>query len=117
MAETITVNSVDRSGVIQRKNVEWVESAYLGEIGQGRLVIDDAAGSITVPGFKAITVEQSSSTPSRIFTGYAGRKGIRRGETYQAGASREYEVSTFDLNDLLRRKVIRQAGGMRKSVV
>jgi hypothetical protein len=116
MAETITVNAVDRSGVIQRKNVEWAESAYLGEAAEGRFQIDDAAGTISIPGHKAITVVQSSSTPARIFTGYVGRKGIRRGETYTVGASREIEVATRDLNDLLRRHIIQgdgQAGGNR----
>lgn len=111
MTETITVNAVDRSGVIQRKNVELVESAYLGEVGAGRFQVDDAAGTIDIPGWKAITVEQSSSTPARIFTGYTGRKGIRRGETYQTGAGREIDVSTYDLNDLLRRHVIRKRTG------
>jgi hypothetical protein len=113
MTETITVNGVDRSSVIRRENVELVEHAYLGEVGQGRLQIDDAAGTITVPGFKDITVVQSDSTPSRIFTGFAHRKGIRRGETYSVGASREYGLATLDGNDLLRRRIIRGTDGKR----
>jgi len=111
MAETITVNAVDRSGVIPRKDVEWAESAYLGEVGEGHLLIQDDAGTIDVPGHKAVSVDQSSSTPARIFTGFTGRKGLKRGETYSTGAGREVSITVQDLNVLLNRIIIRRATG------
>ena len=114
MTETITVNGVNRSSAIQRKNLELAEHAYLGDIGQGHIQIDDAAGTITVPGYKDIIATQDASTPSRIFTGFAHHKRIRRGETYTIGASREYDVTVIDGNDLLRRRIIRGPDGKRQ---
>lgn len=111
MTHNVTVNGVNRSDVITRTNFEWAESAYLGEVGQGRLVIDDEAGDIVVPGFKGIHANETASTPARIFTGFAGRKSIRRGVSYRTEASREYEVATLDGNDILRRHVLHRRSG------
>ncbi len=114
MAETILVDGVDRSDVVHREDCEWAESAYLGETGEGKVVIHDDAGTITAAGFKDVTVEQSSSTPARIMTAFVGKKTIRRG-SFLANfeTSREYSFATKDGNDLLGRLKIRAAAGNR----
>jgi hypothetical protein len=111
MAVSITVNGVDRSGVIKRTEFECVEHAYLGEVGQGRFTLDDEAGLIAIVGWKPIVVEDSAA---RIFTGFAHRKDIRRG-FFEAAAGREVTVATLDGNDLLRRRIIRGRDGKRRA--
>ena len=108
MTQTITVNETDRSSLVQRQNVEWAKSAYLGEVASGRLQVDDAAGTIVIPAHKEVNVEQDLSDFPRIFTGFTRSRKIRRGQTYTVGASREIDVQTVDGNDLLKRLVIRQ---------
>jgi hypothetical protein len=107
MSQTITVDGNDRSGVIPRETVEWVEYANVGEIGEGKFTIEDTAGSIEAKGFKDVIATESAASPTRLFTGFAGRKRIVRGPTTNRGASRDIEVGTMDANDLLTRIVIR----------
>lgn len=114
MAQTTTIDGVARTGVIVRSECEWGESAYLGEIGQGRLRINDADGTISVVGHKTIVTEQSSTAAwPRLYTGFVGRKTMGRGETYVMGAGREITVTTKDGNDLLTRHIIRGTDGKR----
>lgn len=112
MTHNITINGTNRSGVIKRLNFDFAESAYLGEVGQGRIVLEDEVGTIVVPGFKFIHANETDSTPPRIFTGFSHRKGIRRG-VFRTGASREYEITTLDGNDLLRRRIMRGTDAKR----
>ena len=116
MTQTTTIDGVSRTSVIKRSECEWSESAYLGEVGTGRLRIDDDAGTITVVGHKTIVTEQSATTAwPRLFTGFVGRKTYGRGDQYVTGASREISVETKDANDLLARLKITGTDGNRKS--
>lgn len=114
MTQTTTIDAVARTTVIKRDRCEWVEHAYLGEVGSGTVVIHDDAGSIAVVGHKTIITEQSACASwPRLFTGFVGSKTFGRGETYQTGAGREIRVSTRDGNDLLARYVISGSDGNR----
>jgi len=119
MTQTITLNGVDRSGVIRRKTCTWSESAYLGEVGTGSFTIDDDSGNISAVGWKTISVDQTAGTqPDRIATGFVGAKSIQRSadEDMGTGATgRKLVVSTKDLNDLLTRIVIWDTDGKRPS--
>ncbi len=112
MTQTTTIDGTSRTSVVKRNKCEWAESAYLGEVGTGSLMIHDDVGDIAVVGHKTIDTEQSacSSWPP-LFVGFVGRKTFGRGETYTSGAGREITVSTKDGNDLLNRKVARFSGG------
>jgi hypothetical protein len=107
---SITLNGIDRGGVIKRENVELMTCAYLGEVGRGSVVIDDTAGSISIPAYKAAAVLDDDSTPDDVFHGFTHAKQISRGESLRTGAARKYRVELVDGNDLLRRKVIRKTG-------
>src|SRR3990167_4304949 len=115
MAETITVNGVSLTGTVPAESVEWAESAYLGEMAEGHFTYDDVAGTKSFPGFKTISVEQSESSNARIFTGFVGRKKRNRGKATVLTTGREIAVSTYDLNDLLRRRAIWETDDNRAS--
>ncbi|MBV9872498.1 MAG: hypothetical protein JO214_17940, partial [Frankiaceae bacterium] len=114
MAETISVDGVDRSSVVHREDCVWAESAYLGETGEGNVVYHDDAGTLTEKGRKDVVVEQDASDPARIMTGFVGKKSIKAGG-YRSNpsTSREYAFGTFDGNDLLSRLKIRADIGNR----
>lgn len=116
MTQTTTIDGTSRTSVIKRNRCEWVEHAYLGEIGQGTVVIHDDAGNISVTGHKTIVTEQSATSSwPRIFTGFVSRKTFSRGDLFMTGASREITVSTKDANDLLTRYIITGSDGNRSS--
>lgn len=110
MTETITVNAVDRSSAIDRTTVEWADSAYLGEANSSSFIVDDTAGTVVIPSHKAVTVVQSSSTPSRIYSGFTVKKDIARADRHIVGVARQIRVTVVDGNDLLHRKIIRNVG-------
>lgn len=119
MAETTTVAGVDRTSVVDPRHVDFAESAYLGETLEGSFIVNDTAGSLVIPAHKPVVVEQSSTTPSRIFSGFVRSKKIGRSvnpsEVHPMGASRAIRVGTVDANSLLRRKIIRRYSGMTKA--
>lgn len=110
MAQTIIVNGVDRSGSIDRKKVVWAQSAYLCEIGAGKLVIDDHVGNIVVPAYKDVTVDQDDCATPRIQTGFTHLKKTSRLKDKPVGIGRSIEIALLDGNELLRRLVIRKVG-------
>ena len=109
MAETITVDGVSVGGSIPPESVEWAESAYLGEVGEGHFTYEDTIGTKAFTGHKSISVTQSASSNSRIYTGFVATKTIRRGATTNRGAQRDITVGTKDLNDLLQRRIFAQS--------
>jgi hypothetical protein len=115
MAQTITIDGVSRTGAVPRESIELAESAYLGEVAEGKLMVRDTAGTISVVGHKTIVVAQSASTPTRVATQFVGPKSIKT-RNAPFGAGREIELTTRDLNSLLKRKIIEgdgAAGGNR----
>ena len=105
MTQTFEVHGNDLAGSIREESVELVTTATQGEVGQGRFIINDPAGSIATTGWKDIAVEQSASTPARIYTGFVHARSIDRGPEH-VGAGRQITVTTMDGNDLLRRLLI-----------
>lgn len=110
MTTSITLNGIDRGGAIKRESVELMTCAYLGEVGRGSVVIDDTAGSISIPAFKSAAVLDDDSTPQDVFHGFTYAKQISRGDSLRTSTSRKYRLELMDGNDLLRRKVIRKTG-------
>lgn len=114
MAQTITVDGVSRGSIVHREDCTWAEAAYLGETAEGQLVYHDDTGLVTAAGFKDVVVDQDACTPSRIMSGFVGKKLIKKGSNWSDYAvSREYGFSTKDGNDLLTRLEILAAGGNR----
>ena len=118
MTQTTTIDGVSRTSVIKRSGCEWVEHAYLGEVGTGTIEIHDDSSAITVVGHKTIVTEQSASTPPRIFTGFVGRKGYDREGTdvmYTGSLGVVIKAGTKDGNDLLNRYIITGTDGKRSA--
>jgi len=111
MAVTYTIDgsTIDRVDI---DSVELVEQAEAGSVGQGRLVIDDAAGDIVTVGHKSVQVTEDDCASPLIQAGFVANRSFNRG-TWRTGASRKIEVSIADLNDLLGRRVIRKEDGKR----
>jgi hypothetical protein len=101
-----TISSVDLA------SVELVESADAGQVGSGKLTIDDAAGTLATVGFKDVAVSESDCSAPLLQSGFVGTRTIRRG-TYRTGAKRKIDLNILDLNDLLNRRVIRKHDGKR----
>ncbi len=112
MALTWTIGGVDKSSAV-RMDPAWAltECAFRGQVGAAQVTIDDTAGSYTPPGQKAVTVVESSASPTRLFTGYVGERKAGRG-TMQPG-ERQWTTTLEDLNVLLDDRIITGTDGNR----
>lgn len=114
MAQSVTYNGTPLT-TVRRAGLEITESAELGAVGTGAIVVDDDAGSVTLAGHKAVEVQQSADSPALMWSGFVGRKHISRGTTHATLAGRDIAASVADLNDLLGRLVLRGSSAIRPS--
>lgn len=112
MALTWTISGTDKSSVI-RQDPPWMltECAFRGQVGASSFTLDDTAGSYTPPGQKAITVAESSASPTRMFTGYIAERKVSKGT--MAPGQRQWAVTVEDLNVLIDDRVITGTDGNR----
>ena len=108
MAQTVTIDGVDRTTKVPRESIEIAESLFLGEVGEGKLIVRDTVGNIAIKGLKDWSIDQDASTPARIGTGKVGSKTIR-GRLDPQGAGRDIEVALKDSNRVLSLKLARGA--------
>lgn len=114
MSLTWTISGTDKSSVI-RLDPEWSlnECAMRGQVGVSRITMDDTAGTYTPPGQKAVSVVESTASPTRMFTGYVAERRVAKG-TMPPG-QRQWTVTLEDLNVLLDDRVITGSSGNRSS--
>ena len=112
MSLTWTIGGTDKSSTVRMDPV-WAltECAFRGQVGAANITMDDTTGSYTPPGQKAVTVVESSASPTRLFTGYVGERKMGRG-TMRPG-ERQWTVTLEDLNVLLDDRVITGSDGNR----
>lgn len=102
MSLTWEIGGVDKSSVIRLLDGEnapgWVLSqcAYRGQVGTGGILLDDTAGSYTLPGQKEVTVDESAASPDRLFTGFVAERGAQKGP--MAPGQRQWDATLEDLN-------------------
>ena len=96
MSLTISIGGTDKTADVRWREVSFVESAFRGEVGSGTMTIDDAVGTYIPPGLKAITVDESTASPARVFTGYIAERSAMRGP--MAPGQRQWRVSIEDIN-------------------
>lgn len=113
MTASITIDGTDRSAVVPFDELEVAESAYLGEVGDGSLIIEDTTGLISVPGHKQVVISESTASPSRVWTGYVGNKTFTRGDTSVSSNGRYIQVALHDVNALLARRVFNDTDAKR----
>lgn len=114
MSLTWTVGGTDKSSII-RIDPAWAltECAFRGQVAAANITMDDTAGSYTPPGQKAVTVVESTASPTRLFTGYVAERRASRGTL--APGERQWTVTLEDLNVLLDDRVITGTSGNRAS--
>lgn len=114
MSLTWTINGTDKSGVI-RMDPPWqlTECAFRGQVGAGVITMDDTAGTYVPEAQKAITVEESTAGPTRLFSGYVAERTVAKG-TMPPG-QRQWTVTLEDLNVLLDDRVITGTDGNRSA--
>lgn len=112
MSRTITIAGIDRTSATRLDEFAFVECAWRGEVGMGSLVVDDEAGNITIPALKTVTVDESASSDTRLFTGFTTDRAIRRGP-YKTGASRQWDVTVIDINTMFDDRVLSGSGANR----
>ena len=96
MSLTISIGGTDKTADVRWREVSFVESAFRGEVGSGTMTIDDAVGTYIPPGLKAITVDESTASPTRVFTGYIAERSAMRGP--MAPGQRQWRVAIEDIN-------------------
>lgn len=110
MSLTWTLNGVDKSSTIRLTGYELVESAFRGEIGAGSFLMDDTTGTYTPPAMKNVVVEESSASPTRMFSGYIAERTGLRGDSLVTGSLRQWRVTAEDVNAFLDDRVIGSGG-------
>ena len=111
MALTWTINGTDKSSTVRTApDFPWAltECAMRGMVGASQITMDDTAGSYTPPAQKAVTVVESSASPTRMFSGYVAERRMGRG-TLRPG-ERQWTVTLEDLNVLLDDRIITTGG-------
>jgi hypothetical protein len=111
---TWTINGTDKSSVIRTApEFLWTltECAFRGQVGASSFTLDDTAGTYTPAGQKAITVVESTASPTRMFTGYLAEREVSRGS--MPPGQRQWLVTVEDLNVLLDDRVITGSDGNR----
>lgn len=107
MPLTWTIGGVDKSDSVRYQSWSLTECAQRGQVGAATLTIDDTLGTYLPPAQKAITVVESSATPTRLFTGYVAE---RTTSTFQMPpGQRQWVVTVEDLNVLFDDRIITNA--------
>lgn len=113
MAALYTYNSTHLTTV--RDGTELTNAADHGAVGNGSLVIDDTAGTLSIVGQKDFRYNESSaSSNSLVWKGYIAGRDYGRNAGFERapdlGASRAIQVSLVDINDRLNHLLIQQGG-------
>lgn len=112
MSITFEIAGVDVSSTVRYREWALVECAERGQVGAGTVVIDDTTGSYVPPAQKAITVEESTASPVRMFTGYVAERSGKKGPL--GPGQRQWSVTVEDLNVLLDDRIITDAMGGKR---
>lgn len=99
MSATYTIDGVEIQ-TVRAGEVELTQTAEHGDVGQGRIRIDDAAGTLAIVGQKDVAVDEDDCSDPIAFRGFVANRDIGR-EAEVVGASREIDVSVEDLNAML----------------
>lgn len=111
MPLTWTIAGVDKSATIRYDGWTLCEMAQRGQVGAATVTLDDTAGTYLPPAQKAVTVDESSATPARLFTGYVAE---RTTSSFRMPPGQRQWVVTFeDQNVLLDDRVIAGDSGNR----
>lgn len=112
MAIVTTIDGVSQDDVVNLASLVLVESAEGGEIGQGGFDrADYALGN--VPALKLVTIVDADATPTRLFTGRTGIRGLGRGNE-RGGDRRQWDVNLWDVNFLLDTQIFESADGANR---
>jgi hypothetical protein len=97
---------------VRRGSVELTQTAELGGVGSGRLVLNDVAGTLAVVGQKDFAADQDACTDPISYRGFVASRTYSRGPNSE-GASREIEMKLEDLNAMLGFRLIDASDGNR----
>ena len=97
---------------VKYDEVDLVEVADLGQIGQSSLVIDDEAGTLNIVGLKNFRATESDCEDIYTLRGIVGERTYERGVA-EASNSRFIRVSVGDANEFLALRAIRGQDGKR----
>jgi len=111
MAYWYTIDGSDID-TVRHEDSELVENAELGQVGSGRIVVEDADGTIGIVGLKDVLVTEADCADPILSAGFVGPRTYRRMVERTDGA-REIAVTVWDLNDLLGQRVITGTDGKR----
>jgi len=100
MTRTFTVNGADITDTVRLESFALVEAAFGGEVGQGGFSRADAVRD-DVPAMKSVTVDEGDATPTLVFDGFIGVRGLERGHEPRQAYLREFDVTCLDLNTVL----------------
>ena len=93
-------------------DVELVEAAEFGAVGQSTFTIDDQTGTINVTGLKTFTAFETDCEDTRTLKGFVGGRTFERGIA-EASNARVIRVNVNDVNDLLGQRVLTQRAAKR----
>lgn len=99
MTATYTLDG-DAINTVRSGEVELTQSAELGAVGSGRILINDHAGTLVTVGQKDVTVDEDDCSDPIAYRGFVAEREFRRGPE-STGASREISVQLEDLNSML----------------
>lgn len=85
---------------VRSKTVQLVQSAELGQVGTGRLTVNDKAGTKEIVGQKDFAVDEDACPDPITYRGFVGDREYSRGAEAQ-GPGREIDVELDDLNAML----------------
>lgn len=113
MTLTITHGGTDITDQILLENgILGLTSIADGGTAESGIRVDDPDGNTILLPLQELIVEEDACSDPRCFTGVDLNNKIDRG-TYKSGPSRVWEMSIFDLNELLKRRILRGADANR----
>jgi hypothetical protein len=99
-----TIGGVDKSDSVRYEGWTLAEMAQRGQVGAATTIIDDVLGTYLPPAQKAVTVNESSATPNRVFTGYVAER--TTSDFQMPPGQRQWTVTFEDLNVLLDDRIV-----------
>lgn len=114
MTRSLRVDGAEYGDITRLSSFAFTEAAYRGEVGEGGFDVDSAAGAVSVPAMKTVTLDEWQASPVRLFSGFAADRGVGRGP-FNVDSDAQWDVRCVDRNALLDDPLIRVAAGNRGS--
>src|SRR5881392_3418458 len=110
-----TIGDLGTSAVRLGSVAGWTEAAERGSIGTTSVQVDDATGTLTIPGLIDFQADEFDASPQRLYSAYIADLTVARGQgdSLITGAARRWDCTTLDLNAVLGFRVIHGSDGNR----